>query len=110
MRIKECLNKTCASRNISVVITMQLSTKLLNRDGTPGNFDTGSRAVLVPQLGPTYLPSGRTHRVIVVPQTRTTGILRLLSSPSNLHGSKGQAELVDEPYEMVDGKMLSPQN
>lgn len=69
MCIKECLNKICASRNISartsspplkrtisdhysqVVITMQVSTKLLNRDGTPGNFDTGSRAILVPQLG-----------------------------------------------------------
>ena len=28
-----------------------MSTKLLNPDGSPANFDTGSRAVLVPQLG-----------------------------------------------------------
>ena len=33
------------------MITSQLSTKLLKADGTAGDFDTGSRAVLVPQLG-----------------------------------------------------------
>jgi hypothetical protein len=34
-----------------VVITTQLATKLLNPDGSPASFDSGSRAVLVPLLG-----------------------------------------------------------
>ena len=34
-----------------VVITTQLATKLVNADGSPANFDTGVRAVMVPQLG-----------------------------------------------------------
>lgn len=28
-----------------------MSTKLLNADGSPGNFETGAKAVMVPQLG-----------------------------------------------------------
>ena len=34
-----------------IVVTTQLATKLLNPDGTLASFDSGSRAVLVPQLG-----------------------------------------------------------
>ena len=33
------------------MITTQLATKLLNPDGSPASFDSGSRAILVPQLG-----------------------------------------------------------
>lgn len=32
-----------------------MSTKLLNADGSPGNFETGAKAVMAPQLGK---PSG----------------------------------------------------
>ena len=39
-----------------VVITNQLATKLLTPDGSPASFDTGSRAVLVPQLGKLFHP------------------------------------------------------
>ncbi|KIP07276.1 hypothetical protein PHLGIDRAFT_512609 [Phlebiopsis gigantea 11061_1 CR5-6] len=34
-----------------VVVTTQLSTKLLKEDGSPASFDTGARAVMVPQPG-----------------------------------------------------------
>lgn len=34
-----------------VVLTSQLATKVLNKDGSAGTFDTGSTAVMVPQLG-----------------------------------------------------------
>lgn len=34
-----------------VVITNQLATKLLTAENKPANFDTGDRAVLMPQLG-----------------------------------------------------------
>ncbi|EKM58035.1 uncharacterized protein PHACADRAFT_46303, partial [Phanerochaete carnosa HHB-10118-sp] len=32
-----------------VVVTTQLSTKLLNVDGSPATFDTGARAIMMPQ-------------------------------------------------------------
>ncbi|EEB98484.1 hypothetical protein MPER_01996, partial [Moniliophthora perniciosa FA553] len=65
-----------------VVITSQVATKLFNADGTPGQFETGATGVLVPQLGSTYLPSGRSYKVIIGRATEQTGFLRLLSSPS----------------------------
>ena len=78
------------------MITTQLSTKFLNPDGTPASYDSGSRAILVPQLGrspsrarePTdqltfapgsdYLPPYRTYRVLIVPETRSSGFEFLL--------------------------------
>ncbi|KAH9074134.1 hypothetical protein EDB83DRAFT_2354973 [Lactarius deliciosus] len=57
-----------------------MATKLLAPDGSPASFDTGSRAVLVPQLGGTYLPLNRTYRVLIVPETRTTGVLLRVGS------------------------------
>ncbi|KAH9003353.1 hypothetical protein EDB86DRAFT_2798963 [Lactarius hatsudake] len=76
-RVKQVLARLCSSLDISVVITSQMATKLLTPDGSPASFDTGSRAVLVPQLGNggTYLPLNRTYRVLIVPETRTTGFL-----------------------------------
>ena len=68
-RVKQILARLCSSLDISVlpltytssfllirldeqvVITNQMATKLLTPDGSPASFDTGSRAVLVPQLG-----------------------------------------------------------
>ncbi|SRR6266478_8234061 len=71
-RVRQVLARLCSSFDIAVspqlyaahrhchllirleeqiVITTQLATKLLNPDGSPASFDSGSRAVLVPQLG-----------------------------------------------------------
>ncbi|THH01497.1 hypothetical protein EW145_g6900 [Phellinidium pouzarii] len=50
-RIKITFAKVCASRHLSVAVTMQLATKLLNAEGSPANFDTAKKAVMVPQLG-----------------------------------------------------------
>ncbi|KZT01214.1 uncharacterized protein LAESUDRAFT_664388 [Laetiporus sulphureus 93-53] len=97
-RLKQVLARVCASARLTVVITSQLATKLLKADGSAGNFDTGTKAILVPHLGPAYLPSGRAYRVIVVPQSRTSGVLRLLSSPAHLQEKKPPGE---EPYQLV---------
>jgi hypothetical protein len=70
-RVRQVLARLCSSLDIAVipqphshhhchllirleeqiVTTTQLATKLLNPDGTPASFDSGSRAVLVPLLG-----------------------------------------------------------
>jgi len=90
---------------MAVVVTTQLATKFLNPDGTPANYDSGSRAILVPQLGNDYLPPHRTYRVLIVPETRTSGVLRLLSSPSY----DSENVTLEEPYEM-DGNMMGPRS
>ncbi|KAH9994681.1 hypothetical protein BJV77DRAFT_295796 [Russula vinacea] len=100
-RVRQVLAKLCSSLDIAIVITTQLATKLLNPDGTPASFDSGSRAVLVPLLGDTYLPPHRTYRVLIVPETRTSGVLRLLSSPS----SDSESVTPEECYEM-DGNTM----
>ncbi|PCH35411.1 nucleoside triphosphate hydrolase protein [Wolfiporia cocos MD-104 SS10] len=97
-RLKHVLTKACTTTRLTVVITSQLATKLLKDDGSAGNFDTGSKAILVPQLGSGYLPSGRTYRVVVIPHSRSTGVVRLLSSPTYV---QGRGDTREEQYEKV---------
>ncbi|KAJ7461710.1 P-loop containing nucleoside triphosphate hydrolase protein [Mycena galericulata] len=92
--IKQMLVKL-ASRGTTVVVTSQLATKLLAADGSPATFDTGARAVMVPALGPTYLPSSLSFRVVICPQARDSGVFRLLSAPGK--AQKG-ASVREEPY------------
>lgn len=103
-RTKSALTQTCASRGLTVVVTTQLATKLLNPDGSPASFDTGSRAVLVPQPGTSYLPTTKTSRIMIVPDNRTSGTLRLLSSPSHV-GTHDRQALSEEPYKIIAGVM-----
>ncbi len=84
-----------------MVIITQLATKLVKPDGTPGTFDDlGARAAMVPQPGmfpaldpllagvavtkslfylifalsdSGYLQNGKSYRIIIIPQTRTSG-------------------------------------
>jgi len=82
VRVKQVLARLCSSLDISVhlrtyvssslllirldeqvVITNQMATKLLTPDGSPASFDTGSRAVLVPQLGKSVRSCRRSNRL-----------------------------------------------
>ncbi|KAG7095362.1 hypothetical protein E1B28_006121 [Marasmius oreades] len=91
-QIKRTLVHDCAAHNLTVVITSQLATKLFNPDGSPGNFESGAKGVLVPQLGPAYLPAGRTYRVILSRETADTGLVRILSSPEGPRSTMGSYE------------------
>ncbi|KAJ7269634.1 P-loop containing nucleoside triphosphate hydrolase protein [Mycena rebaudengoi] len=84
-----------ASRGVTIVVTSQMATKLLGADGSPANFDTGARAVMVPQLGPSYLPSALSFRVAICPQGHGSGVFKLLSGPSN---GKHEMSRKDVPY------------
>ncbi|KAK1217334.1 hypothetical protein PQX77_020015 [Marasmius sp. AFHP31] len=92
-QIKQSLLHNCAAHNLTVVITSQPATKLFNADGTPGNFDTGAKGVLVPQLGrgfpgsltieeasPVYIANWRSRPPHLV------GRLRTLSGPCRRRG------------------------
>ncbi|KAH9946912.1 hypothetical protein B0H21DRAFT_692903 [Amylocystis lapponica] len=103
--VKQTLARVCASRNLTVVITSQLATKMLNRDGTAATYNTSSRAVMAPQLGYGYLPSGRTYRVIVVRARGRPGqfVLRLATSPTSPVHVQGRQHVREERYETVRG-------
>lgn len=45
------------SSRTQVIVANQLATKLLTADNKPANFDTGDRAVLMPQLGELTIPA-----------------------------------------------------
>ncbi|KAI5122241.1 hypothetical protein M0805_007106 [Coniferiporia weirii] len=105
-RIKTMLSKVCASRHLTVAVTVQLATKMLGAEGSPANFDTAKIAVMVPQLGDGYLPPGRSYRVTFVPDSPTTGAVRLLASPSR-PSVKLKANVIQEPYELVGDSLLA---
>jgi RAD51-like protein 2 len=50
-QLKSTLMRIGARNGVSYIVTMPLSTKLQNQDGTSANFDTGAKAVMVPALG-----------------------------------------------------------
>lgn len=104
-RIKPVLARNCAARNLSVVITTQLATKLIKQDGTSGNFDNGARGIMMPSLGNAYLPPGRTYRLLIAPQSRTSGVLRLLASPTYAPRKDRPPEVA---YELEGGIMRAP--
>ncbi|KAL4079498.1 hypothetical protein J3A83DRAFT_4085994 [Scleroderma citrinum] len=71
--IRQILLEICVTKSLTVIITSQMATKILHSDGSPATFDSGSKAVMVPQLGTNYLPSGRSFRLIIAPQSRRSG-------------------------------------
>jgi RAD51-like protein 2 len=85
-KIHQVFLQASALNNLTIITTSQMSTKLLNADGSPGNFETGAKAVMTPQLGSSYLPNGRSYRLVIVPESRTTGVVQLLSSPTHPSG------------------------
>ncbi|CAA7264278.1 unnamed protein product [Cyclocybe aegerita] len=98
-KLKQGLSKASASSNLTIVTTSQLATKALNADGSSGTFDSGARGVMLPQLGPGYLPNGRSYRILVAPDSPTSGVLKLLSSPKH---SLGSVPTIVEPYSTTE--------
>ncbi|KAI0631251.1 P-loop containing nucleoside triphosphate hydrolase protein [Trametes polyzona] len=105
-RLRQALSRACASMGLAVIITSQLVTKMLEGDGQPGSAPPGSKAIMMPSFATNHFPTGRTYRVIVVPQTRTTGVIRLLSSPTTGHVSARAHAAREEPYQRVRGVIV----
>ncbi|ODO09888.1 hypothetical protein I350_02110 [Cryptococcus amylolentus CBS 6273] len=53
-----------ADRNLQVIVCNQLATKLLNAENKPANFDTGDRAILMPQLSDSWATSKALRLVV----------------------------------------------
>ncbi|KAJ3868924.1 hypothetical protein EV359DRAFT_77223 [Lentinula novae-zelandiae] len=81
-KIKQTLTKLSHTQNVTIAITSQLVTRLMNIDGSTGNFDSvGAKGIMVPQLGPAYLPSGKVFRLLLALDGAElrTGFVRLLA-------------------------------
>lgn len=50
-RLKPIFMKACVTHKVSIVLTSQLATKMVDAGGKNTTFDSGSRAVMVPYLG-----------------------------------------------------------
>ncbi|KAI0676330.1 P-loop containing nucleoside triphosphate hydrolase protein [Trametes maxima] len=102
-RLRQTLARACASMGLTVIITSQLATKMLEGNGEPGSAPPGSKTIMIPSFAPSHFPTGRTYRVVIVPQTRMTGAIRLLSSPAHVMSRQGGQPLREEAYQRIRG-------
>ncbi|KAG5727214.1 hypothetical protein E4T56_gene1410 [Termitomyces sp. T112] len=102
-KIKQAFTIAVTGHKLTIVTTSQLSTKILNADGSTGSFDTGAKGILVPQLGLAYLP-GRAYRMILAAVNNTCGIIKLISTPGDPHGTRSSCSL---SYEVTKNGTVS---
>ncbi|KAK8864518.1 hypothetical protein IAR55_001768 [Kwoniella newhampshirensis] len=61
---KQKIGQATTVHRSAVIVCNQLATKLLTAENKPANFDTGDRAVLMPQLGDSWT-TGKTLRIVL---------------------------------------------
>ncbi|PFH50604.1 hypothetical protein AMATHDRAFT_60704 [Amanita thiersii Skay4041] len=87
-QLKQVFMRVCSLRQLTIVTTSQMATKVLKADGTPGTFESGARGVMQPSLGQAYFPPGRMNRVVVTPTGRSRGELKMIDSAGNGRGTE----------------------
>ncbi|CAE6459030.1 hypothetical protein RSOLAG22IIIB_01307 [Rhizoctonia solani] len=63
--IKQQLTKTCGTGQVAIVATTSMAVKLIDDEGQPANFSTGTKALLVPTLGDGFSLASKTYRLIL---------------------------------------------
>ncbi|TYJ54545.1 hypothetical protein B9479_004772 [Cryptococcus floricola] len=61
---KTIISKAAMVHHCAVIVCNQLATKLLNAENKPANFDTGDRAILMPQLSDSWATSKALRLVV----------------------------------------------
>ncbi|KAH9478656.1 hypothetical protein JR316_0009113 [Psilocybe cubensis] len=114
-RVKQAFARATAAGRVSIVLTSQLSTKMVHADGTHATFDTsGARGVMLPQLAPAYLPAGKAHRVMISLDGLLSGQMKILSNPLFPHGSnatvnmkmKADMQVVVKSFVIEEGRVV----
>ncbi|CDO70979.1 hypothetical protein BN946_scf184830.g11 [Trametes cinnabarina] len=60
-KLKQTLARACASMGLTVIITSQLTTKMLEGDGQPGSAPPGSKSVMVPSFSASIVTEPSSH-------------------------------------------------
>ncbi|KAF8905254.1 hypothetical protein CPB84DRAFT_1676807 [Gymnopilus junonius] len=81
--IKQIFSRVCALHGLTIVTISQMATKMLNPDGSAGNFDSGAKGIILPQLGLRYLPNGKSFQVAMLPDGLHSGCA--LRNPNGLN-------------------------
>jgi RAD51-like protein 2 len=82
-KVRQILAKATTTPRVTVVATSQLATKFVNQDGSPGNFETGTQGIMVPQLGSLYLcPSPSTLSLCLFDRISLPPIWKVMESAS----------------------------
>ncbi|KAF9444623.1 hypothetical protein P691DRAFT_736197 [Macrolepiota fuliginosa MF-IS2] len=95
-QVRQILARILIIRNLTVVVTSQLSNKMLQEDEPHGSPEEKGKVVMVPQLGTSYLPSGRSHRILLALDSPISGIMYLL--PSSSPSTTTKEPVLHEPY------------
>ncbi|WRT66493.1 uncharacterized protein IL334_003452 [Kwoniella shivajii] len=62
--VKQKIGQATTLHRCAVIVCNQLATKLLTAENKPANFETGDRAILMPQLGDSWT-TGKTLRLVL---------------------------------------------
>ncbi|TFK93374.1 P-loop containing nucleoside triphosphate hydrolase protein [Polyporus arcularius HHB13444] len=76
--LKETLARACQDTNLIVIITSHLHSKQVSGTESP------SKWIMIPAYHDNQLPKGRTYRVLIVPRRKSSGVMRLLFSPTHV--------------------------
>ncbi|CAE6424461.1 unnamed protein product [Rhizoctonia solani] len=63
--IKQHLTKTCGAGQVAVVATTSMAVKLVDNEGQPANFSTGTKALLIPTLGDGFSLASKAYRLVL---------------------------------------------
>ncbi|CAE6480241.1 unnamed protein product [Rhizoctonia solani] len=87
--IKQHLTKTCGTGQVAVVVTTSMAVKLIDDEGQPANFSTGTRALLIPTLGDGFSLASKTYRLVLGRHPHDgRRFVRLVASPARVNQSK----------------------
>ncbi|KAI0760419.1 P-loop containing nucleoside triphosphate hydrolase protein [Fomes fomentarius] len=105
--LKSTLALVCASMNLTVIITSHLASKLVDGPAAGTNDRTApSKWIMIPFIKQhSDFPSGRTYRVLIVPQWKTSGVMRLLHSPTHVPTEPAR----EEAYQKIGGTITVAQ-
>ncbi|CAE7173550.1 unnamed protein product [Rhizoctonia solani] len=88
-QIKQHLTKTCGTGQAAMVTTTSMAVKLIDDQGQPANFSTGTKALLVPALGDGFSLVSKTYRLVLGRHPHDgQRFARLIAAPARTSQSK----------------------
>ncbi|CAE6523173.1 unnamed protein product [Rhizoctonia solani] len=98
-QIKQHLTKTCGTGQVAVVVTTSMAMKLIDNEGQPANFSTGTKALLMPALGDAFSLASKTYRLVLARHPHDgRRFARLITAPARTNESKAANFLIKNGF------------